>query len=158
LLRPPDQEDAVRLASLLCLLLAACVQQPQVMIPDAAYEPPGPEWVTGYPTPEQIVFLTVADGTRYANFVRIWTMVNRTYAAGPTRFGARSLRVKVEYDCDRPRMRGMRATFFSEPNALGQAVWADGGSVTDWLLLPPGSTGAANARIACGLLLRRGWY
>ena len=52
----------------------------------------------------------------------------------------------------------MRATFFSEPNAIGQPVWADGGSVTDWLLLPPGSIGAANARIACGLLPRRGWY
>lgn len=148
----------LRVSLLSCLLLFAACAPPRVPIPDPAFQPPGPDWVAGSMTPEQVIFLTATDGTRYANFVRIWTMVNRSYAAGPTRFGARSLRVKLEFDCDRPRMRGMRATFFSEPNALGQAVWADGGSVTDWLVLPPGSIGAANARIACGLLPRRGWY
>ena len=147
----------LRICPLLCpLLLAACVRPPPVAIPDPAFEPPGPDWVAGYMTPEQVIFLTATDGTRYANFVRVWTMVNRSVPAGPTRFGARSLRVKLEFDCDRPRMRGMRATFYSEVNAMGQPVWADGGSVTDWLVLPPGSTGAANARIACGLLPRRG--
>jgi hypothetical protein len=138
----------------LCLLaaaVAACAPRRAIPVPDPAFDPPGPDWVQGAITRDEVYFIATAQTERVGSIARVWLIENRTRLAPPTLFGSRSARFRVEYHCDRARVRSMLMSYFSGLGATGALLAERGYAFNGIDVIAPGTASEQNLGIVCAL-------
>jgi hypothetical protein len=141
----------------LCLLAVAataCAPRRAIPVPDPAFDPPGPDWVQGAITRDEVYFIAAAQTERVGTIARAWMIENRTRLALPTLFGSRSARFRVEYDCDRARVRPMLMSYFSGLGATGALLAERGYAFNTVEVIAPGTVSEQNLAIVCALARR----
>ena len=109
------------------------------------------EWIVLGRTENFRVYLDQRSVQRGGDFARVYQLTDFTTAQWlDERTVVGSLKVLVEYDCARPRMRTLAMQAYSEQMAAGRLMASEQKADAEWEDIAPGGSGEIVQKMVCG--------